>query len=78
MKCLSIPCIKFDQRTILLSKISDIVISDVSVLPNDHLKHTILYGNNMYNDKSNKMIIEPTIHFINKTVSFKKLEAFSY
>ena len=33
------------QRTILLSKISEIIASDVSVLPKEHLIHIILYGN---------------------------------
>ena len=65
------------QRTILLSKISEIIASDVSVLPKDHLIHIILYGSNVFNYISNKLIIEQSILYINITGHFKKLEAFS-
>ena len=64
-------------RTTYLSKISEIIGSDVSVLPNDHLSHIIMYGSNVYNNVTNKLIINETIHFIKKSGRFKKLEAFS-
>ena len=65
------------NRTTLLSKISDIIHSDVRVLPDDHLLHILLYGSNMYNTIVNKLVIEATIKFIHQTGRFKYLEAFS-
>ena len=65
------------QRTILLSNISEIIGTDVSVLPKDHLIHIILYGSNVFNTISNKLIIEQSILYLNKTSRFKKLEGFS-
>ena len=64
-------------RTTYLSKISDIVRSDISVLPNDHLTHTLMYGSNVYNNVINESIISETIYFINKSGRFVRLEAFS-
>ena len=64
------------QRTILLSNISDIIASDVSILPKEHLTHIILYGSNVYNRISNKLILEQSILYIRKTKRFEKLEAF--
>ena len=37
------------QRTTLLSKISEIIGTDVSVLRNDHQIHFTLYGSNVFN-----------------------------
>ena len=65
------------QRTIPLSKISEIMTSDVSLLPKEHLNHLILYGSNVFNSISNKLIIEQSIVYIKTTGRFKKLEAFS-
>ena len=48
-------------------KISDIIHSDVRVLPDDHLLHILLFGSNMYNNIVNKFIIEATIKFIHQT-----------
>ena len=62
------------QRTI--NKISDIIASD-SVLPKDHLIQIILHGSNVINYISNKLIIEQSILYINKTGRFNKQEAFS-
>ena len=59
-----------------LSKISEIVGSDVTVLPNEHLTHILIYGSNVYNEVSNEAIILETIQFIKKSGRFKKLEAF--
>lgn len=64
-------------RTILLSKISEIMTFDISVLPNEHLNHIILYGSNVFNYVANKLIIEQTIMYIKQTGRFKRLEAFS-
>ena len=63
---------------IYLSKISEIVGSDVTVLPNEHLAHILMYGSNVYNDISNEAIILETIQFIKKSGRFKKLQAFTY
>ena len=65
------------QRTILLSKISEIMASDVSAIPNEHLTYIILYGSNVFNSISNRLIIEESILYINSTGRFKKLEAFT-
>ena len=51
-------------RISYLSKISDILRSDISVLPNDHLTRILMYGNE-------------SIYFIKKSGRFEKLEAFS-
>ena len=68
---------RYDQlRIAYLSKVSEIVGSDVTVLPNDHLTHIRMYGSNVYNDVSNEAIIIETIQFIKKSERFKKLEAF--
>ena len=62
------------QRSILISKISDIIGSDVSVLPDEHLYSIIVYGSNVYN---NGLIITDTISYIRKSGRFAKLEAFA-
>ena len=45
------------QRYALLSKISDIIGSDVSVFPDEHLHYSLVYGSNVYNAVSNGLII---------------------
>ena len=70
-------CSRFQaQRAILLSNLSDIIASDVTVLPNEHLIHIILYGSNVYNSICNKLILEQSILYIKNTQRFQKLEAF--
>ena len=66
-----------DLRHTYLSKISQIVKSDITILPNDHLTDLLLYGSKAYNDITNELIITETILFIYKTERFKVLEAFS-
>ena len=66
-----------DIRRIYLSKVSDIVGSDVTVLPIAHITTLLMYGSNVYNDISNEAIILETIDYIKKTGRFKTLEAFS-
>ena len=63
-------------RTTYLCKISDIIGSDVTVLPNDHLTNILMCGSNIYNDVSNELILIETMHFIKKTGRFQKFEAF--
>ena len=64
-------------RNTYLSKISDILKSDISVLPNDHLTHILMYGSNVFNNIINESIINETIYFIKNSRRFEKLEAFS-
>ena len=64
-------------RSTYLSKISDIIGSDISVLPNDHLTNILMYGSNVYNDVTNESILKETINFITQTQRFQNLEAFS-
>ena len=63
------------QRAIFLSKISDI-IHNVSVFPDEHLFHILIYGSNVYNSVCNKLILIETITYIRNTGRFTKLETF--
>ena len=63
-------------RLTLLSKINEIIGSDISVLPSEHLFHIILYGSNVYNNLTNRLILEQSIIYIGKSQRFKNLEAF--
>ena len=64
-------CLRYNTlRTAYLSKISEIIESDVSALPCDHLIQTLMYGSNA----SNKLIINETLLFIKESGRFKKLE----
>ena len=63
-------------RRIYLGKISATIGTDVTVLPKEHLLHILMYGSNIYNNITNKLIISQTIIFIRKSNRFKKLEAF--
>ena len=65
------------HRNTLLSKTSDIIGSEVSVLPDEHLFSLLLYGSNVFNYISNSLILKNTIAYIRKTERFKTLEAFS-
>ena len=64
------------QRTALLSKISDQIRADVSVLPDEHLYYILVYGSNVYNSVCNKLILTETISYIRHTGRFTNLEAF--
>ena len=71
-------CPRFSaHRQTYLSKISQIVNSDVSVLPKDHLTDLLLYGSKAYNNVTNELLLTETILFIYKSERFKNLEAFS-
>ena len=65
-----------DLRNLYLSRICEIVGSDVTILPSEHLLFILLYGSNTYNDITNEGIISETIHYIKLSGRFKKLEAF--
>ena len=60
-----------------LSNISQIVKSDVTIFPDDHLTDLLLYGSKSFNNISNELIINETINFIFKSERFKTLEAYS-
>ena len=66
-----------DQRSTLLCKISAIVCSDVTVLPDEHLFFILVYGSNVYNLVSNNLILTETIAYIRNSGRFTNLEAFS-
>ena len=59
-------------RWILLSL--EIIRSNVSLIPSNHLIHTVMYGSNVFNFVSNKAIINETIQFIKTPGRFKKLK----
>ena len=70
-------CPRYDYlRSIYLGKICEIIGSDVTVLPNDHLSCVLMYGSNVYNDVTNENIIKETIQYIKQSGRFKTLEAF--
>ena len=53
-----IRCPRFAHiRINLLSNISRNICSDISILPCDHLVNITLYGSNVYNNISNKLIL---------------------
>ena len=58
-------------------RISDIIGTDVNVLPNGHLFKILVYGSNSFNDVSNKLIITETIQYIRNSIRFMILEAYS-
>ena len=64
------------ERTPFLGRISDVIHSDVTVLPDEHLLHILLYGSNMYNSITNKLIISETITSIRNSGRFIQLQAF--
>ena len=65
------------QRSTLLSKISAIISSDVTVFPDEDLHHILIYGSNVYNSVSNRLILIETITFIRNSGRYTNLEAFS-
>ena len=63
-------------RAVLLSKILDIIGSDLSLLPDEHIFNIIVYGSNVYSVVVNGLIIIETISYMRKSGRFVKLEAF--
>ena len=63
-------------RAVLLSKISDIIGSDLSLLPDEQIFNIIVYGSNVYSVAVNGLIIIETISYMRKSGRFVKLEAF--
>ena len=67
----------FLSRAALLRSVSDTVNPELLNLPHDHLSKILLFGSTVYNEISNKLIVEATIRFVKKSKRFKTLEAFS-
>ena len=64
------------QRIPFLSRISEVINSDVSILPDDHLTRILLYGSNVFNSICNKLIVSESIRFIRNSGRFTQLEAY--
>ena len=64
------------QRTILISKISNIIDSDVTVFLMEYIYPILVHGSNVFNDVSNELIISETIQYIKFSDQFKRLESF--
>ena len=57
-------------RSVLLEQVSDILKTDIKVLPKHRLVEILLYGDNNCNEIANKLIIEATIVFIQLSKRF--------
>ena len=66
-----------EHRASLLGTISNLFNNDISILPHNHLTDILLFGSAVYNDITNKLILESTIRYIKCTKRFAKLEAFT-
>ena len=52
------------------------ISSDMTVFPDEHLCHILIYGSNVYNSVSNGLIITETIKYFPNSGRFTELEAF--
>ena len=59
-----------NTRSTLLDQVSDILKTDIKVLPEHRLVEILLYGDNNCNEIANKLIIEATIAFIKLSKRF--------
>jgi hypothetical protein len=64
------------QRNNLLTDLSTILNNDTNPFSDSDLSNILLYGDDAYNNATNKHIIEATIKFIKTTKRFNILEAF--
>ena len=64
------------HRNIFLSNVSDILNTNVDILPDIHLTQILLYGSKAYNKIINQLIIRETIRFIKSTGRFTILQPF--
>ena len=70
-------CPKYiSQRQILLSNIATAIHADPSVLPDSHLTNILLFGSPSFNNITNKIITNASLHYIKSTGRFKKIEAY--
>ena len=60
-----------DLRRVLLDSVSDIILSDVRVYPDQHMCHILRYGSESFNSVAKKMILESTIRYIKDSKRFK-------
>ena len=59
-----------NTRSALLTQVSDILKTDIKVLPEHRLVETLRYGDNNCNEIANKLIIETMITFIKLSEHF--------
>ena len=64
-----------DLRRVLLDSVSEIVLNDVRVYPDQHI---LLYGSESFNNVANRMILESTIRYIKDSNRFKVEMTFSF
>ena len=60
-----------DLRRVLLDSVSEIILNDVRVYPDQHMRHILLYGSESFNSVANRMISESTIRYIKDSNRFK-------
>ena len=64
-------------RQVLLGNLTTLIRSDISVFPHNHLADILLYGSNVYNNVTNRLILHETISYLRKSQRFENIEAFS-
>ena len=60
-----------DLRTVFLDSVSEIILNDVRVYPDQRMCHILLYGRESFNSVVNRMILESTIRYIKDSNRFK-------
>ena len=60
-----------DLRRVLLDSVSEIILNDVRVYPDQHMCHILLYGSQSFNSVANRMILESTIRYIKDSNRFQ-------
>ena len=60
-----------DLRRVLLDSVSEIILNDIRVYPDQHMCHILLYGSESFNSVVSRMILESTIRYINDSERFK-------
>ena len=53
-----------------------VISSDVTVFSDEHLHYILIYGSNVYNSVSNRLIITETITYMRNSGRFTNMEAF--
>ena len=70
-------CPRFSfSRAALLRSVSGAVNPELFNLPLDHLSKIIIFGSTVYNEISNKLIVEATIRLLKNSYSLKKFRSF--
>ena len=60
-----------DLRRVLLDSVSEIILNDVRVYPDQHMCHILLYGSESFNSVANRMILKSTVRYIKDSKRFK-------